>query len=326
MRRTFLLMVALAVAAGSARSAPRKSPAEMQGLRGPVHTVLTARASYLPGGRRQPERSIYRLYDPAGKLAEETVYETDNSILSHTVYLHQAAGNRTVHTGKEGASEMDTSCAHNQDGDIEDCTLTVTGAGARSEHSERVPVGEEGSQSYVTGSDGVRRLVSETAWDAASGTYTVHSSQDGKLFRVIVQRCDAAGGRCRLDHATDAQGRAVWAMENLPDGSRRQVTDLSVEEGRPGLRWYVTDAAGHITESGEDSPKYFQKDTFRFDAAGRVVEETRYARDGKTLFRQTHEYQDDAQGNWIRQVVRRAEPGEDGLRVVEVETRSITYY
>lgn len=207
--------------------------------------------------------------------------------------------------------------------------------------------------------DGTLAVRATRVYDAAGKlTKETLSNPDGSLWRTALYSYDAAGHLREVAHyaadgsplfrdvhAYDAQGNLVEFSSVEPDGTplrksvyaygpqgrvvEKKVYDAS-DPSPTARNTYTYDAAGRLRElatygrAGTLSSKW----VYAYDARGNQVEWVAYQPDGSVSQKQTYTYEWDAAGNWVKKVVSELMTAGDltSVEPSEVIYRTITYY
>ncbi len=199
------------------------------------------------------------------------------------------------------------------DADEEPTAQTVYRYDGEDRLTEEVAVDAEGVET--------RRVVYEH--DAAGHVVRTTQYRNGELDRSSEADYDADGDLLeRRD--LDAEGRLTRVSRYDASGLEREYVQYDEEgeveatgrviEGEHGtVLIEVFDADGNVSESY----------AWTYDELGRVLERRSVYDDGDAQERLTYAYDDDAQGNWIRQTT--TEDLGNGPELYEIRDRTITY-
>ena len=332
-RLRLLTFVVLALRWCCAQQPAKNSEACGAGLRGPVHTVLNEGLNYPDDSRVERGNSDLSVYDRQGYLIEEYHYDETGTLRSHVKYTRD--GWRILRT--EGVSSVPSESGivvnlFNSDGQMTG-KETYDGGGVLISRTESAfskdKNGGSGFAEKTTSADGstamrVGKTVEQT--DPETGlshlTQTITTNHVAQRDDWLIQQDH--DGKTRAFAVTHPDG-SFESRENKPDGS---IVEHSYYAPTKFHRFQTTNAKGQIVELIDEPEGAFQKTIYRYDDAGRQIEDANYDRSGKLLQRITTTYTDDGYGNWIeaRQDRWNQIQGPAAPKLFRLARRLITYY
>ncbi|MGH9530999.1 MAG: hypothetical protein ACRD2Q_01310 [Terriglobales bacterium] len=223
-------------------------------------------------------------------------------------------------------------------------------------YAENAVLDTQGNPREMFRYDGDGKLVSRTAYNHpdACTKETVRYDADGNVLGRMVERVDP---KQRTRTVEGFQGDVLTRTHvSTWDSQRRYIED----EARDGAgllimrrrfsyegRQMIEDAEhfekGKLTQQArtvrdvetkrilrmeiiEDTPKHYWRMVRVNDDRDEPFEEVDYERDGSIRSKTTYTYENDAQGNWIRQTRSHWEPGATPPETIYVTERKITYH
>jgi hypothetical protein len=297
LRLEFLALTLISLAAAPSWS----QEAAAIGLKGAVHTVLTANFHDEAEVPNQPGDSTYEIYDRAGYQLEIFRYKPDGSVWVHTIITRKRE--QIVRSQTIGTAPFKSYSVEN--------VFDTKG---------RVIETDE----Y----DGDKILKNKTTWrfDDRISTSTTHWTETkgdgGEKTGDVIETTDLQTGVTHQVSTTDGELKSDWVIQRergrppsdkiiFPDGSyneREQQSDGSTVEdrgqGSTNTHTYQkTDSQGHVIEVIQGSGANYIRCTYSYDENGRPTGQINYDALGKIVDKTTTEYVDDSFGNWIEQKI-----------------------
>jgi len=295
LRTEFLALILIPLAAAPSWS----QEAAAIGLKGAVHTVLTADFHDEAGVSSQPSYSTYEIYDRAGYQLEIFRYKPDGSVWVHTIITRKR--DQILRSQTIGTAPFESYSVEN-----------VFDTKGRAIETDEY--------------DGNKILKKKTIWSFEDGsptsaTHWTETKGDGsEKTGEVIEATDPQTGVTRQVSTTDGELKSDWVIQRdggrvprdkiiFPDGSyntREQESDgSSVEDkGQASTNTHIyqkTDSQGHVIEVIQGSGANYIRCTYSYDESGRPTGQINYDASGKIVDKTTTEYIDDSFGNWIEQ-------------------------
>jgi hypothetical protein len=297
-----------------------KSNVERGGLHGKVQTVHTET------GLPQPKAGSV-----AWPWASDVTYDRDGW---ETEFTRSVWGNQTAHgvIQRDGQRLIRTEFDAWEDYDPHSEITTYDSAGRP---IERLIKNHDGTLRERTTRTYNENGILETTYDGSGhviDSYVRHTAevQSGNQSTSETYTDNELESRTIVGQSNNATNRQTTNY-----GRDGKVSSMTSQESTNGItNFALTDKFGNAVTDTRDGSGQTRVHTFSdktgstksiYDADGRIMRMERYAANGKLLNAFVYSYQNDEQGNWIRQT--KSKELSDGQSLVtEIVSRRITYY